>query len=264
MTIGGVSCGPVTISNSPSSGWVQIVDGPVPLRCWWQPANREKHDFESKTSASRVYIVLPEVFGVNGWVRSIAARLAGHGVPALAVPLFARTAPALDLEYSPDDLAEGRRHKDVTTTPQILSDLAAAITWVQRQCPGVEIAVVGFCFGGHAALLAASLPGVSCAFDFYGAGVSRMRPGGGAPSLELLSQVKGQLVCLCGTADPLIPAEERAAIRAALLAQDPATERLRYVELEGADHGFMCEARSSFDAVASAEGWRLLLEGVRA
>ena len=54
------------------------------------------------------------------------------------------------------------------------------------------------------------------------------------------------------------------AVLDALLAQDPAAERLRYVELEGADHGFMCEARSSFDAEASAEGWRLLLEGVRA
>ena len=208
--------------------------------------------------------MLPEVFGVNGWVRSVAARLAEDGVPALAVPLFARTAPELDLAYSPDELAEGRRHKDATTTAQILSDVAGAITWVQRQCPGVEIAVVGFCFGGHAALLAATLPEVSCAFDFYGAGVSRMRPGGGPPSLGLLPQVQGKLVCLCGTADALIPVEDRAAIRAALLAQDPAAERLRYVELEGADHGFMCEPRSSFDATASAQGWRLLLEGVRA
>ena len=102
------------------------------------------------------------------------------------------------------------------------------------------------------------------AFDFYGAGVSRMRPGGGAPSLELLSQVQGKLVCLCGTADALIPAEDRVAIRTALQALDPTAERLRYVELEGADHGFMCEARISFHAAASAQGWSLMLEGVRA
>ena len=263
MTIGGVSCGPVTISDSSCGGWVEVVDGPVPLRCWWQPVDNKEHDIESKKIQKRVYIVLPEVFGLKGWVRSVAARLAGHGVPALAVPLFARTAPELDLAYSPDELAEGRRHKEATTTAQILSDVAAAICWVQRQCPGAEITVVGFCFGGHAALLAATLPEVSCAFDFYGAGVSRMRPGGGAPSLELLPQVRGKLVCLCGTADPLIPFEERAAIRAALHAQDPAADRLRSQELEGADHGFMCEARSSFDAVASSQGWSLLLEGVR-
>ena len=34
---------------------------------------------------------------------------------------------------------------------------------------------------------------------------------------------------------------------------------LRGVEAAGADHGFMCEARSSFDPQASAQGWRLLL-----
>ena len=65
--------------------------------------------------------------------------------------------------------------------------------------------MVGFCFGGHAAFLAATLPEVEHAFDFYGAGVSRMRPGGGEPSLALLSEIKARLTCVFGTADPLIP-----------------------------------------------------------
>ena len=174
------------------------------------------------------------------------------------MPLFARTAPELDLAYETSDLAQGRRHKDATTTDQILSDLSAAITWLARICPGVEVSVVGFCFGGHAALLAATLPAVKHSFDFYGAGVSRMRPGGGPPSLELLPSIKGRLTCLFGTADPLIPAEDRAVIRAALLETDPAGDRLRYVELEGADHGFMCDARSSYNPEAARFGWQLL------
>ena len=62
-----------------------------------------------------------------------------------------------------------------------------------------------------------------------------------------------------GTADPLIPAEDRDSIEAALSKADPAGQRLRFVECAGADHGFMCEARSSFDPLASAQGWRLLL-----
>ena len=86
-----------------------------------------------------------------------------------------------------------------------------------------------------------------------------MRPGGGVPSLELLPQVTGELVCLCGAADPLIPVEDRKAIGLALAASDPSGERLRYVEVNGADHGFMCEARESFNAEASALGWRLML-----
>ena len=68
---------------------------------------------------NRVYIVLPEVFGVNAWVRGVADRLAAHGHPALAVPLFARTAPNLALAYEMSDLAQGRRNKDVTTADRI-------------------------------------------------------------------------------------------------------------------------------------------------
>ncbi len=118
---------------------------------------------------------------------------------------------------------------------------------------------MGFCFGGHAAFLAATLPGVDHVFDFYGAGVSRMRPGGGEPSLALLPGIKARLTCVFGTADPLIPAEDRQAIGAALSKIDPDGQRLRVVECAGADYGFMCEARSSFDHKASAQGWRLLL-----
>ena len=219
------------------------------------------NDIDEKSCNKRAFIVLPEVFGLNAWVRSVADRLAAQGIPALAMPLFARSAPALDLDYSDSALAEGRRHKDLTTATQILGDCSAAIDWLQRRCPDAAIDVVGFCFGGHAALLAATLPQVRAAFDFYGAGVSTMRPGGGPPSLELLPEVSGQLTCLCGTADPLIPLDHRRSIQAGLLAADPSAERLRYLEIAGADHGFMCEARSSFHPAASARGWQLLLEG---
>ena len=259
VTIGGVSSGPVTISNSPSSCWVELANGAVPLRCWWAEPEAIGNDIESKSLRNRAYIVLPEVFGVNAWVRSVADRLAAHGHPALAVPLFARTAPGLELAYQPSDLAEGRRHKDATTAEQILSDIAVALAWLRTRYPQAAIHVVGFCFGGHAAFLAATLPGVEHAFDFYGAGVSRMRPGGGEPSLALLPKVQARLTCVFGDVDPLIPAEDRQAIQAALHRADPASDHLRSVECAGADHGFMCEARGSFHPQASAQGWRLLL-----
>ena len=88
-----------------------------------------------------------------------------------------------------------------------------------------------------------------------------MRPGGGDSYLALLPQIQARLACVFGTADPLVPAGDRAAIHAALLKADPSGQRLRFVECAGADHGFMCEARSSFDPQASALVWRLLLEG---
>ena len=261
VTIGGVSCAVMETSELSGGAWVDVLNGPVRLRCWWAEPRADANDFESKSLINRVYIVLPEVFGLNAWVRSVADRLAAQGCPALAVPLFARTAPDLELAYEASDLAEGRRHKDATTSEQILADVAAAVSWFRARYPQAAIHVVGFCFGGHAAFLAATLLGVEHAFDFYGAGVSRMRPGGGEPSLALLPEIKARLTCVFGMADPLIPPEDRGAIVAALREVDPASQRLRFVEYAGADHGFMCEARSAFNPHASAQGWRLLLGG---
>ena len=68
VTIGGVSCGPVTIPGFPLSCWVELVNGAVPLRCWWAELETRVNDIGSKLFINRVHIVLPEVFGVNVWV----------------------------------------------------------------------------------------------------------------------------------------------------------------------------------------------------
>lgn len=156
--------------------------------------------------------MLSWVFGVNAWVHFVANRLAKQGIPSLAVPLFACTAPELELGYETSDLPQGRAHKDATTASQILSNFSAAVAWLQQLCPRAGIDLAGFCFGGHPALLASTLPQVRHSFDFYGAGVSRMRPGCGAFTLELLPQVSGQLTRVCGSADPRIPRQDRNAI----------------------------------------------------
>jgi carboxymethylenebutenolidase len=204
-------------------------------------------------------LVLPEVFGINGWIRSVAERLAGEGYTALAVPLYARTAPDLELGYGPEELALGRRHKELTRTDQLLSDVSLAADWLQGRLASATarppgLGCVGFCFGGHVALLAATLPQVKATVDFYGAGVASGRPGGGPPSLELVPTIGGTLLCVCGSDDPLIPPADAAAIEAALAATPH-----RLVVLEGG-HGFMCSARADHRPEAAAKGWRLLLE----
>lgn len=256
------------------SGWRCINDGPVPLRCWWSPVETGlasapplthlRNENDPLASRKRAVLVLPEVFGINAWVRSVADRIAAAGVPALAMPLFARTAPELDLSYGELQLAEGRRHKSATTAAELLADAAAAIRWLRRELndPQAEITVVGFCFGGHASLLLASLPEVARTFNFYGAGVVQGRPGGGAPTLDVVSQITGELTCLFGLADPLIPPHDRTAIETALHAADPCGQRLRCVGFADADHGFMCEARAAHQPQAAAQGWRLLLDAL--
>ncbi len=277
VTIGWVVRVPMPIPDQSeiSARWCEVDGGPVPLRCWWShpesapggqaDAARFCDDLGAKPVRERAVLVLPEVFGVNTWVRSVADRFASMGVPALAMPLFARTAPELDLSYGEMQLLRGREHKNATTSAEILADLQAAIAWLGHalEASDLEITVVGFCFGGHASWLAATLPEVSRSFAFYGAGVVQGRPGGGAPSLELLPQVQGELTCLFGLEDPLIPASDRAAIEAALRAADPDGRRLRAVSYADADHGFMCEARAAFHDKAASAGWRLLKDAFR-
>jgi carboxymethylenebutenolidase len=210
-------------------------------------------------------LVLPEVFGVNEWVRSVAGRLAEEGYAALAVPLFSRTAPVLELGYDETDLIEGRSHKDRTTAARLLSDVSLAADWLLEALDAHggtgELGCVGFCFGGHVALLAATLPQVAATCDFYGAGVASGRPGGGPPSLELVPQIHGRLLCFCGSEDPLIPKEDQAAISSALAAANRSREPSRHHRLltMEAGHGFMCESRADHRPAAAAAGWREML-----
>ena len=116
---------------------------------------------------------------------------------------------------------------------------------------------VGFCFGGHLAMLAATLPVIAASCDFYGARVSTDRPGGGPPTLADVPQIQGRLWCFCGDQDPLMPPEELSAIDAAL-AREPGG-RHRFVLAQGASHGYMCEARGDFHPNAAAAGWKAML-----
>lgn len=247
-----------------SGSWLEVpvaAAGAVPatlMRSWWAvPAEGEPRG---------AVLVLPEVFGVNRWVRSVADRLAGEGYAALAISTFSRSAPDLDVGYDAAGLAAGREHRDRVSADQLLLDAAAAAAWLRRQHGERPLGCVGFCFGGHLALIAATLPDFAATCDFYGARVSSFRPGGGPPSLELVVRIPGRLWCFCGDQDPLMPPEELAAIAAALTAAnggisatDPAA-RHRLITAAGAGHGYLCEARADFRPAAAREGWAAMLE----
>ena len=128
-------------------------------------------------------------------MRSVVDRLAAHAHPALALLLFARAAPDLETVRSGSRPASQGRHHLGSDPPGCC-----------RSCRLASAPTRG-----------SAIRGVAAAFDCCGAGVSRMRPGGGEPSLALLPQVQARLTYVFGTADPLVPADDRAAIQAALL-----------------------------------------------
>ena len=231
--------------------WTNIYSGDLPLRSWWLDVVNE---------CKYVSIVLPEVFGINNWIKSFSEKLAQQNVPVLALPLYGRTAPNLDLAYSEEDLKLGRHHKNLTTLENIIEDVSAAINWVKEKYPLKKISIIGFCFGGHAGLIASSLKGIESSFCFYGAGVVSLRNDTNSAPIDLLEKVSGKLNFICGSSDDLIPLRDRLEIKKRFKKLDPFGERFSYIEIESAVHGFMCEERESFHKDASSIGWNLLMK----
>jgi len=137
--------------------WTKVYSGDLPLRSWW---------VDSVSDCKYISIVLPEVFGINHWIRIFSEKLAKQNVSVLALPLYGRTAPKLDLGYREEDLKLGRYHKNLTTTKNIIKDISAALNWVKEKYPKKKISIIGFCFGGQAAVIASSLKGIESTFCF--------------------------------------------------------------------------------------------------
>ena len=231
--------------------WTNIYSGDLPLKSWF---------VDSGNVCEYVSIVLPEVFGINNWIRNFSEKLAEQNVPVLALPLYGRTAPNLYLGYGEEDLKLGRHHKNLTTLKNIIEDVSAAINWVKEKYPKKKISIIGFCFGGHAALIASSFKGIESTFCFYGAGVTAPRTDANFAPIDLLEKVSGKLNFICGSADDLIPLKDRLEIKKRFKKLDPIEERFSFVEIKNADHGFMCEERDSFDKDASLIGWNLFMK----
>ena len=108
--------------------------------------------------------------------------------------------------------------------------------------------------------IASSLKGIESSFCFYGAGVVSLRNDTNSAPIDLLEKVSGKLSFICGSSDDLIPLRDRLEIKKRFKKLDPFGKRFSYVEIERADHGFMCEERDSFDKDASLIGWNLLMK----
>src|SRR6476646_10560163 len=123
-------------------------------------------------------VVLQEIFGVNSHIRDVTERIAKQGYVAIAPALYQRQAPGFETGYTPEDIQIGRQYKDQTKASELLGDVQAAINYLKRlpNVAGDRIGCIGFCFGGHVAYLAATLPEIKATASFYGAGIATMTP----------------------------------------------------------------------------------------
>lgn len=199
-------------------------------------------------------VVIQEIFGVNAHIRDVAERLAALGYVAIAPAIYQRLAPGFEGDYTPDDVKQGRVYKEQTQREELLSDMQAAIAFLQTlpQVKSGGVGCIGFCFGGHVAYLAATLPEVVATAAFYGAGLTTWCPGNGIPTVSYTPEIKGCIYLFFGTEDASIPLGQVDQIESTLQENYIAHRVFRY---EGAGHGFFCDRRADYRAEAAADAW---------
>jgi carboxymethylenebutenolidase len=185
-------------------------------------------------------VVVQEVFGVNAHIRSLCERFAAQGYLAAAPALYDRVRPGVELAYGPEGVAEGRTVRTLIPDEAALRDVDAAVQHLaERLGPEGRIAVVGFCWGGTLAWLAATrLARVSAAVAYYGSGIAAYA--GEQPKVPVLLHF--------GARDAHIPMTDVDKIRRA----HPGLP----IHLYEAGHGFNCDDRASFDAESAATAAR--------
>jgi carboxymethylenebutenolidase len=176
-------------------------------------------------------VVVQEVFGVNSHIRSVTDGYAADGYVAIAPCLFDRVRRGIELGYSPAQMQEGQGYVKQLQREQILADLAAAVAVVKH---AGRVGVVGYCWGGKIAYVAACDLAIACAVAYYGGGITT----------ELQKHPQCPVMYHFGERDTHIPASDVAKIKAA----HPQGE----FHLYAAGHGFNCDQRDSYDPASAA------------
>ncbi len=181
-------------------------------------------------------VVIQEIFGVNHHIRSVCDRLAAEGYVAIAPSIFDRAQPKFQSGYSPDEVTAARKFIANPDWGAMLRDTQAAIDEVRQIGP---VGIIGFCLGGSIAYIAATrLSGLSAAVGYYGGAIVRFA--------DEKPKVATQLHF--GENDSGIPLSDVETIRA----KRPEVEIYTY---PGAQHGFHCDERASYDKASAEIAW---------
>ena len=200
--------------------------------------------------ARRAVIVIQEAFGVNDHIQDVARRFADAGYHAVAPALFHRagggTAPYDDFEKV-FPLFEG------LTDAGILADVDAAIEHLHAAGFADEaIGIVGFCMGGRVTFLVSLERALGAASGFYGGGIVAGRFVQFPPLIDRVGDLQTPWLGLFGDEDTSIPVDDVERLRQELDGLDVPTEVVRYA---GAEHGFHCDVRPSYNAEAATDAW---------
>jgi len=174
-------------------------------------------------------VILQEIFGITGHIRSVADSYAHQGYLVIAPSLFDRSKPGIVLDYTEFEAARG-----IMTALDLnaaITDIEAAVNEVR---PAGRVAAIGYCWGGAMADLSACRLKIDAAVSYYG----RM-------TVEWLDEQPGcPVIYHYGGKDQLIPPETIAQIEAGRSGHSS------YVYPD-AGHGFNCDDRYDFEPASA-------------
>ncbi len=177
-------------------------------------------------------VVLQEIFGVNSHIRDVADFFAAQGYRVIAPALFDRVQNNIELGYTAEDIGKGLEIRSEIAQELVMLDIDAAVRALGQF---VNVGVVGYCWGGTLAWLAACQnEKVAAASCWYGGGIVQYA--------NEQSSVPVQMHF--GELDKSIPASDVQTIRAA----QPGVEIFEYPAV---DHGFGCDQRGSYNGEAT-------------
>ena len=176
-------------------------------------------------------VVVQEIFGVNHHMRHVTDDFAKQGYVAISPALFDRVEKGIELGYDPKSIEAGRDIRAKVPLDGTLADLQAAIDAVKS---AGKVGIVGYCWGGGLAFLAATrLNGVAAAVGYYG----------GLVAAHAQEKPRVPVMLHFGDSDQSIPMSDVEKVKQAR--PDVTT----YVYKAG--HGFSCDERQSYNAEAS-------------
>ncbi|HEV8675549.1 MAG TPA: dienelactone hydrolase family protein [Methylomirabilota bacterium] len=174
-------------------------------------------------------VVVQEIFGVNSHIKRTGDGFAADGYVVLAPALFDRVERDYATGYTPADIERGRAVRGKLTLDQAVMDVRAAVRELARSHS--KVGVVGYCFGGTMAWLAATrIDGVAAAVGYYGGGIAD----------TVQEQPRCPVMLHFGETDASIPREHWEKVRA----HQPGVP----VHVYPAGHGFNCDERGSYHA----------------
>lgn len=185
-------------------------------------------------------VLLQEIFGVNGYMKSMADRYAEEGYVVLVPDLFWRIKPGVAFGYGEDDLKHAYDFLQRLDTDRAVDDIAATIAAMQLLPEHAgKIGTIGYCLGGKLAFLAAARTDVDVAVSYYGVGIEHYLDEAPAIRCPIMLHFAGR--------DSHCTPDAREQIAAALKAR-PHVEHYLYPD---ADHAFASPSRPSYDKPSS-------------